>query len=408
MDSELKNYHPNSSFTWIGMNNKGGRVKGELSGHNVLIVQEELRQQGIELIQIKKKSKLSLLFARQIKNSDIVLFSRQIATLLTAEIPLTESLDIIAKSQIKTSAQKLILAIKKDITSGQSFYASLSKYPHFFNEIFINMIRVGEQSGTLNVMLNRLADYMEKSASLKQKITKAMYYPITIVTVSFILGLLLLIFIVPKFETLFMSFEAKLPFFTLFVINVSRFLQEKGLFILVTFSIVILLSKYTLKRSDRFKRIIDAYTLKLPVIGSLIKNSIIARFTRTLSTTLSAGVPLLEGLHSASKVVNNQFFKTVMLQVIESISMGFSIHAALNKAQIFPNLAIQMLAVGEQSGRLENILDKLATLYEEQVHNSVNSISTLIEPIIMIFLGVIIGSFVLAIYLPIFQLGSII
>lgn len=396
------------TFQWEGINRRGLRVKGELSGISQVVIQAELKRQGIEPIKIKKKPKQIVIFKQKIKSGDIVLISHHLATMISAGIPLVQALDIISKGQSKPALQSLIQTVKNDVASGKTFYDALSQHPKYFSDLFCNLIRTGELSGTLDIMLKRLAEYLEKSESIRKKIRKAMYYPITVVSISLIIAGLLLIFIVPQFERLFSSFGAKLPLFTRIVINFSKVLQHYWFMVIAAIVLGVWLFRYFLKKSKRFRYLVDKTTLRLPIFGNLIKKAIIARVTRTLATTLAAGIPMLEALTSVANVANNKVYANAIFQIREDVATGQQMHTAMSVTHVFPNMVVQMIAVGEESGAIDSMLDKIAGFYEDEVDTMVNALSTLMEPIIIIILSAIIGSFVMAMYLPIFKLGSVV
>jgi type IV pilus assembly protein PilC len=396
------------AFSWEGINKRGMRVKGELLGLDPSIIQTELKHQGIELIKIKRKTKPLLPFKKRIKIKDIVLFASYLSTLITAGIPLVQALEIISKGQHKTTMQALVQKVKNNVISGKTFHESLAKHRKYFSELFTNLIKTGELSGTLEVTLKRLADYMEKTELLKQRIRKAIVYPIIVLSLSLIVACLLLIFIIPQFDVLFKSFGADLPFFTRLVINFSHLLQSYSYLLGGGFGLGLVLFSYSKKRYKKFQSLLDINLLRIPIFGKLIQKAIISRVTRTLSTTLSAGTPLLEGLDAVATIANNRIYHQSLIQIRNDVATGQQLHTAMLLSQTFPNMVIQMIAVGEESGTLDAMLDKVATFYEEDVNNLVEGLSALMEPVLIVILGAIIGSFVLAMYLPIFRLGSIV
>lgn len=394
-------------YTWEGRNKRGIKVNGEMVAVSPAIIQAELKRQNIDPLKIRKKSKSLFSNEKKITTLDIVIFTRHLATLITAGMPLVQSLDIIGKGNEKQKFQTLIIGVKNDVASGKNFADSLQKHPEQFNRLFCSLVRSAELSGTLDTMLVRIADYLEKSESLKKKVKKALTYPGAIIAISLIVSSILLVFIVPQFETLFSSFGAELPAFTRLVLNLSESLQNYWWL----YAIVLIGGSYgfiiTRKRSQKFRAMVDRFILKLSVFGKLLEKSIVARVTRTLSTNLAAGIPLIDALDSVADIANNSVYRNALIQIREDVKTGQTMHTAMLTTHLFPHMVIQMVAVGEESGSLESMLDKIACFYEEDVDNMVSNLSSLLEPLIMVILGVLVGGFVLAMYLPIFQLGSI-
>ncbi len=357
---------------------------------------------------VYKQDRQSLIkFERKILAVDIAHFTRYLATLMSAGLPLVNALEIIAQSHEKPTMQNLLLNIKTAVMSGQAFSEVLECYPHYFNQLYCGLIAASLQCGTLDMMLTGIADHFEKSAALKKKIKKAMIYPAAILAVSCIVSALLLIFVVPEFETLFSAYDAKLPPFTRMILNLSTNLQNYGWFILGFLFTVFFSFKYAAKHSPTLQYFLDRTSLKLLIFGPLMQKTVIARITRTLSTTLAAGVPLIDALTTVANAAGNRVFKKAILQVRNEVTTGQNLNQALKSTQLFPPMVIQMVTIGEESGSLEDMLNKVANYYEGEVDQLVANLSSLVEPAIMLILGVIIGSFVLAMYIPIFKLGSI-
>jgi type IV pilus assembly protein PilC len=397
-----------TTYLWEGLNKHGLRVKGELASINATMVQTELKKQEITVIKICKKPKLFIIFKEKIKSQDITLISRYLATMNVAGISLVQALDISAKSQTKTKTQSLINEIKNDVASGKTFYESLKKHPKYFGELFCSLIQTGEQSGTLDIVLEQLANHLEKTEVLKKQIMKAMYYPATVLCTACLVAILLMLFVVPQFEKLFKSFGAQLPLFTRMVIDLSLILQSYWYIFGVLIVTIICLLIYGRKNSKKFTLYFDRMLLTIPIFGSFQKKVIIARVTRTLATTLSAGIPMLQALNSAATVTGNSVYTHAILQVSDGVATGQQIHAAMNFSQVFPNMVVQMIAIGEESGAVDSMLDKIATFYEQELDNMISGLTALMEPLIIIILSIVIGGFILAMYLPIFRLGSII
>lgn len=397
-----------SVFAWEGKDKKGATVKGELNGQNPALIKAQLRKQGINPTKVRKKSASIFGKGKKIKPMDIALFTRQMATMMKAGVPLLQSFDIISEGFDNPNMRKLVDDIKQEVAAGNSFANSLRKKPQYFDELYCNLVDSGEQSGALESLLDRVATYKEKTEALKAKIKKAMNYPIAVVVVALIVSAILLIKVVPQFQSVFSSFGAELPAFTLMVIGVSEVLQKWWLlFIAVIFGITLII-KEAHKRSSAFRDGVDRTLLKLPVVGDIIYKSAIARFARTLSTTFSAGVPLVEALDSVAGATGNIVFKNATNKVKADVSTGMQLNFSMRSTGVFPTMAIQMTAIGEESGALDEMLDKVATFYEDEVDNMVDGLTSLMEPLIMSVLGVLVGGLVIAMYLPIFQLGNVV
>lgn len=396
-----------SLFNWEGTDRKGTKVKGELSGVNPALVKAQLRKQGINPTKVRKKG-LSLSFGQKIKPLDIALFTRQMATMMKAGVPLLSSFDIIMDGSENPNMRKLIDEIKQEVAAGNSFANSLRKKPQYFDDLYCNLVDSGEQSGALETLLDRVATYKEKTELLKKKIKKAMNYPMAVVLVAIIVSAILLIKVVPQFQSVFANFGAELPAFTLMVINVSEALQEWWFLILVAMIGLGFALKEAHKRSQKFRDGVDRAVLKLPVVGDILYKSAIARYARTLATTFAAGVPLVDALESVSGATGNVVFKNAVNRVKADVSTGMQLNFSMRTTGVFPAMAIQMTAIGEESGALDSMLDKVATFYEEEVDNKVDGLTALMEPMIMAVLGVLVGGLIIAMYLPIFQLGSVV
>jgi type IV pilus assembly protein PilC len=394
-------------FVWEGADRNGARLKGELSSRSEVVARAELRRQGVRVIKIKKKSKpLFSASKKKITTKDIAVFSRQLATMLSAGVPLVQAFEIVGRGHENPSMQDLLLGIKADVEGGNTLAEALRKHPVYFDELFCNLVHAGEQAGVLETLLHKIADYKEKTESIKAKIKKALTYPTAVLVIAFIVTAILLIFVVPQFEELFKGFGADLPAFTKMVVNMSKFFQEYwyvmlGVVVAVSFVFVNLK-----KRSPAFNRILDRLLLQIPAIGVIIHKASIARFARTLSTMSAAGVPLVEALYSVAGATGNIVYSTAVLRMRDDVSTGTQLQLSMRQADLFPNMVIQMVAIGEESGSLDSMLSKVADFYEEEVDNAVDSLSSLIEPMIMAVLGVIVGGLVIAMYLPIFKLGS--
>lgn len=395
-------------FTWEGTDRKGGKVKGELSGTNTALVKAQLRKQGINPTKVRKKG-ISLLSAgKKIKPMDIALFTRQMATMMGSGVPLLQSFDIIGEGFDNPNMRKLVEEIKQEVAAGNSLANSLRKKPQYFDDLYCNLVDAGEQSGALETLLDRVATYKEKTESLKAKIKKAMTYPIAVVVVAVIVSAILLIKVVPQFKSVFEGFGAELPAFTQMVINLSEAMQEWWFLLLIALFALAFTLREALKRSEKFRDLVDRSLLRTPVIGDIIYKSAVARYARTLSTTFAAGVPLVEALDSVSGATGNVVFRNAVTKIKQDVSSGTQLNFSMRTTGVFPSMAVQMAAIGEESGSLDAMLDKVANYYEEEVDNAVDNLTTLMEPMIMVVLGVLVGGLIIAMYLPIFQLGAVV
>ncbi|MDF3867522.1 type II secretion system F family protein [Pseudomonas denitrificans (nom. rej.)] len=397
-----------SVFTWEGTDRKGGKVKGELSGVNTALIKAQLRKQGINPTKVRKKG-ISLLGAgKKIKPMDIALFTRQMATMMGSGVPLLQSFDIIGEGFDNPNMRKLVDEIKQEVAAGNSLANSLRKKPQYFDDLYCNLVDAGEQSGALETLLDRVATYKEKTESLKAKIKKAMTYPIAVIVVAVIVSSILLIKVVPQFQSVFSSFGAELPAFTQMVIGLSEVLQAWWFVFLIGLFLIAFGLREAHKRSEKFRDTVDRGILKLPIVGDILYKSAVARYARTLSTTFAAGVPLVEALDSVAGATGNVVFRNAVNKIKQDVSSGTQLNFSMRTTGVFPSMAIQMAAIGEESGSLDAMLDKVASYYEEEVDNAVDNLTTLMEPLIMAVLGVLVGGLIIAMYLPIFQLGSVV
>ncbi|POD76223.1 type II secretion system protein F [Pseudomonas syringae group genomosp. 3] len=395
-------------YTWEGVDKKGTKTSGELSGHNLALVKAQLRKQGINPTKVRKKSASIFGKGKKIKPLDIAFFSRQMATMMKAGVPLLQSFDIIGEGAENPNMRTLVGSLKQEVSAGNSFATALRQKPEYFDDLFCNLVDAGEQAGALESLLDRVASYKEKTEKLKAKIKKAMTYPIAVLIVAILVSGILLIKVVPQFQSVFASFDAKLPAFTLMVIGLSDIVQKWWLAIAGLFFVSFFLFKRAYKKSQKFRDSLDRFLLKVPIIGPLIFKSSVARYARTLATTFAAGVPLVEALDSVAGATGNVVFKNAVNKVKQDVSTGMQLNFSMRSTGVFPSLAIQMTAIGEESGALDTMLDKVATYYEDEVDNMVDNLTSLMEPMIMAFLGVIVGGLVIAMYLPIFQLGNVV
>ncbi|MWV16433.1 type II secretion system F family protein [Pseudomonas sp. L-22-4S-12] len=397
-----------SVFAWEGTDKRGTKVKGELSGQTPALVKAQLRKQGINPLKVRKKSASLFGAGKKIKPLDIALFTRQMATMMKAGVPLLNSFDIISEGFDNPNMRKLVDEVKQDVAAGNSFAASLRKRPLYFDDLYCNLVDAGEQAGALETLLDRVATYKEKTEALKAKIKKAMNYPIAVIVVALIVSAILLIKVVPQFESVFANFGAELPAFTLMVIGLSQALQKWWLAVLAGLFAAAFAFKESHKRSEKFRNWLDRTVLKLPIVGDIIYKSSVARYARTLATTFAAGVPLVEALDSVAGATGNIVFKTAVNQIKQDVSTGMQLNFSMRTTGVFPSMALQMTSIGEESGALDDMLDKVASFYEAEVDNMVDSLTSLMEPMIMSILGVLVGGLVIAMYLPIFQLGAVV
>jgi len=394
-------------FIWTGTDKRGVRVKGQTRGTNPSLIKADLRKQGIVPIKIKKQATLfSGSTKKRIVPKDIAIFFRQLATMMAAGVPLVQSFDIIGRGHDNPSMRSLILKIKNEVESGTSLSESLAKHPIYFDDLVINLVNAGEQAGVLETLLDKIATYKEKTEYLKAKIKKAMFYPAAVIVVAIIVTAILLIFVVPQFEQLFSSFGADLPAFTRVVVNLSEFMQEWWwlVFGIAAGSIIGVLQAK--KRSRKFSRTLDRLTLKLPIVGTIMHKASVARYARTLGTMFAAGVPLVEALGSVAGATGNVVYSDAVLMIRDSVATGQQLQFAMSQTGLFPNMVEQMVAIGEESGSLDSMLNKVADFYEQEVDDAVDALSSLLEPIIMSILGILIGGLVVAMYLPIFKMGA--
>ncbi|MEE4859659.1 type II secretion system F family protein [Pseudomonas alliivorans] len=395
-----------SIFTWEGVDKKGTKISGELSGHNPALIKAQLRKQGINPTKVRKKTVSIFGKGKKIKPLDIAFFARQMATMMKAGVPLLQSFDIISEGAENPNMRSLVDSLKQEVSAGNSFATALRQKPGQFDNLFCNLVDAGEQAGALESLLDRVATYKEKTEKLKAKIKKAMTYPAAVLVVAFIVSGILLIKVVPQFQAVFAGFGAELPAFTRMVIGLSEVVQTWWLAIIGIFVGSFFIFKRSYKQSQKFRDSVDRILLKIPLIGPLIFKSSVARYARTLATTFAAGVPLVEALDSVAGATGNVVFRNAVMKIKQDVSTGMQLNFSMRSTGVFPSLAIQMTAIGEESGALDSMLDKVATYYEDEVDNMVDSLTSLMEPMIMALLGVIVGGLVIAMYLPIFQLGG--
>ena len=396
------------AFTWEGIDKKGNRVKGKDLAVDEQALRNDLRRRGIIPNKVAKQITLFKSGGGKVKPEDIALFSRQLATMMAAGIPLVQSFEIVGNGHDKPSVQKLILDIKADVEGGSALHEALAKHPLYFDDLYVNLVEAGEQAGALESLLDKIATYKEKTEALKKKVKKALFYPAAVLVVAIIVTIILLIFVIPQFESLFKGFGADLPAFTQFVINMSRWLQANGLYVAVATGGAFYAFFYFKKRSKKMRETLDRLVLKMPIIGPILEKAAVARFARTLSTMFAAGVPLVEALESVAGATGNIVYENAVMKMRDEVATGQRLQQAMANTGLFPNMVIQMVAVGEESGALDEMSGKVATFYEADVDNAVDSMSSLLEPLIMAILGVLVGGLVIAMSLPIFKLGSVV
>ncbi|OJF69022.1 type II secretion system protein F [Alteromonas sp. V450] len=395
-------------FEWQGKDSRGSSRKGEISAQNLSEARTMLRKQGISVKKVKKQQKSILSRGQKIVPADISVVSRQIATMLAAGVTLIQSLEMIGQGHSKAPMRNLLMEITNEVKSGNPLSSALRKHPQHFDSLYCDLVYTGEQSGALEVIYERIATYKEKAEALKSKIKKAMFYPIAVLVVAFIVTTILLVFVVPQFEEIFSGFGAELPAFTQFVLGISRFVQDYGVFIALGMGIAGFLFARTYKRSLALRDKCDKLSLKIPVIGDILKKASIARFTRTLSTTFAAGVPLIGALDSAAGASGNAVYRDAILFVKKEVAGGIPMHVAMRATNVFPDMVTQMISIGEESGSVDEMLSKVAAIYEAEVDDMVDGLTSLLEPMIMVVLGVVVGGLIIAMYLPIFQMGNVV
>lgn len=395
-------------FLWEGRDKRGQKVKGEIGGQNISLVKANLRRQGINPTKVRKKSKPLLGGKRKVRTKDIALFSRQLATMMNSGVPLVQAFDIIGRGHENQGMQDLLASIKADIEGGSNLSDALGKHPVHFDELFVNLVQAGEHAGILDNVLDKIATYKEKTESIKGKIKKALFYPTAVIVVAFLITAILLIYVVPQFAQLFQGFGADLPAPTKFVMHLSEFFQKFWWAIFGGIGIAIFGFIQAKKRSRGFGHFLDRTMLKIPIIGLILHKAAIARYARTLSTMFAAGVPLVEAMTSVAGAVGNVVYGEAVLKMRDEVSTGTQLNVSMQKANLFPNMVVQMTAIGEEAGSIDTMLGKVADFYEEEVDNAVDSLSSLLEPFIMVILGTLVGGLVIAMYMPIFEMGKVV
>lgn len=392
-------------FKWEGTDRKGNKISGQMSGPGDAFVKQQLRKQGVTPTRVQKQLKFGS-GKKAITGQDIAIFSRQMSTMMRAGVPLVQALDLVARGNENKSMTEMILSIKFGIESGLPFAESLAKHPRYFDDLYVNLVEAGEKSGALETLLDKIATYKEKTETIKKKVKKALTYPAAVVVVAFIVTGILLYFVIPQFEELFRGFGADLPAFTKMVVSLSKFVTAYWWMLLLIPVVAVFAFKEAHHRSANFRRFLDRIALKAPLFGDILYKSAVARFARTLSTMFAAGVPLVEAMDSVAKAAGNIVYTEGIFKMKDQVSTGTQLQLTMAQSNLFPAMAIQMIGIGEESGSLDAMCAKVADFYEEEVDNMVDSLSSLMEPMIMAFLGIIVGGLVTAMYLPIFKLGQ--
>ena len=396
------------TFQWEGKDKRGKKLKGERLGRTEMIIKAELRQQGIIPGRVKRKPKpLFGSTGKRITPKDIAIFTRQLATMLYSGIPLVQAFGIISQAAENPRLKKLIDTIRTDVESGSTLSEALAKHRQYFDDLYVNLVTAGESAGVLDQVLDSIAAYKERIESIKGKIKKALFYPATVIAVAIAVTALLLIVVIPQFESIFQSFGADLPAFTRLVVDASEFMQSKGWLVLIAAVAAIVGIIQLKKRNQRFAHLIDRFSLKIPIIGPVLEKSALSRFASTLSTTFAAGVPLVDALQTVAGATGNVVYEQATLEIRDDVATGHPLQLAMQQTGLFPPMMIQMTAIGEEAGSLDAMLDKVSGFYEEEVNNTVDALSSLLEPIIIIFIGVVVGGMVVAMYLPIFQMAAV-
>lgn len=397
-----------SMYVWEGVDKTGKRVKGEMSGDSDMLIKATLRRQGVNPLKVKKKPKSLFEAGGKITTKDVTVFSRQLATMMSSGVPLVQSFEIVGRGHENPKMQEMIMSLKSSVEAGGSLNEALAKHPLQFNELYVNLVTAGEQAGILEEILHKLATYMEKSEALKSKVKGALFYPTAIIVVAFIITCILMIFVIPQFQDLFDGFGADLPALTQIVINMSAWFQANWYLLFGGIIGTVVGLMQLKKRSMKFAHFLDRISLKLPIIGEILEKSAIARFSRTLATMFAAGTPLVEAMTSVAGACGNIVYYDATMKMRDDVSTGTQLQASMRDADLFPNMVIQMVAIGEESGQLDAMLSKIADWYEAEVDEAVDALTSLLEPLIMAFLGVLIGGLVIAMYLPIFKMGQVV
>jgi type IV pilus assembly protein PilC len=396
-------------FLWQGRDKRGTKLKGQLIATNPNLVRADLRRQGINPITVKKKPKpLFGSAGSRISSKDIAVFSRQLATMLKSGVPLVTAFQIISGGMKNPRMGAMLDKIRSEVESGSSLNEALAEHPVQFDELYVNLVKAGESAGGLDTILDSIATHKERIESIKGKIRKALYYPAAVIAVAIIVSSILLIFVIPQFESIFQSFGADLPAFTKMVVGASRFMRANGFYMLLVLVAAIVAFIMIKKRSPTFSHWLDRISLRIPIVGGILEQAAIARFCRTLAITFAAGVPLVDALKIVSGATGNTVYDNAAARIREDVAVGHQLQLAMQQTNVFPNMVIQMAAIGEEAGSLDSMLIKVAEAYEEEVSNAVDALSSLLEPLIIVFVGIVVGTMVIAMYLPIFKMAAVI
>jgi len=395
------------NWSWQGTDKRGNRIAGKAVATDEAAVKADLRRQGVVPLKVSREKAVGG-GGRAIETGDIAVFARQLATMMKAGVPLVQSFDIVGKGHDNPRMQNLIMAIKGDVEAGSSLAEAMGKHPLYFDDLFVNLVHAGEQAGALETLLEKVATYKEKTEAIKKKIKKALTYPLTVLGIAILVTTVLLIYVIPQFESLFQGFGAELPAFTQMVVNMSHFMVEKGWILGVIFAGAVSGFIGLKKRSAKFRERLDRLALKMPVVGDIMTKAAIARYSRTLQTMFAAGVPLVEALDSVAGACGNIVFEQAVRKMQEQVSTGQQLNLAMAQTGLFPNMVVQMIAIGEESGAIDAMASKVADFFEAEVDDAVDNLSALMEPMIMAILGILVGGLVVAMYLPIFKLGSVV
>ncbi|MGI2173895.1 type II secretion system F family protein [Shewanella ulleungensis] len=396
------------TYEWKGVNRDGARTSGELRGSSIAEIRTVLKTQGVTPKGVRKKSAPLFKSEKKITAMDIAMITRQIATMLAAGVPLVTTIELLGRGHEKAKVRELLGTILSDVQSGIPLSDSLRPHRIYFDDLYVDLVAAGEHSGSLDAVFDRIAIYREKAEQLKSKIKKAMFYPTAVVVVAVLVTSLLLLFVVPQFEDIFAGFGAELPAFTQIIINISRWLQGNWYYFVIAIIAGIWLFKRTHKTSQNFRDRIDQMVLKIPAIGDILHKAAMARFARTLATTFAAGVPLIDGLESAAGASGNYVYRKALLKVRQEVMSGMQMNVAMRTTGLFPDMLIQMVMIGEESGGLDEMLNKVSNIYEMQVDDAVDGLSSLIEPIMMVVIGTVVGGLIVGMYLPIFEMGNVV
>jgi type IV pilus assembly protein PilC len=399
----------NKTFVWVGTDKRGVKMRGEETAKNENIIKNDLRKRGINPISVTpKKEGFFGASGSSVTPREIAVFARQITVMMQSGVPLVQSFDIIASGQANPTFKKMLNEIRNDIEGGSTFAEALTKYPVQFDELFVNLVRAGEAAGVLDTVLDTVANYKERIEAIKGKIKKALFYPTAVIAVALLVSSILLIFVIPQFEAVFAGFGAELPAFTQMIVNASKFMTSYWWVVLLGGGVFGFSFVYALRRSHAFARLFDRMLLKLPVLGQVLHQSAIARFARTLAITFKAGVPLVDALDTVAGATGSSIYAEAVKRIKDDVAVGHQLNLAMRQVNLFPPMVIQMTAIGEEAGSLDSMLIKVAEFYEAEVNNAVDALSSLLEPFIMVVLGVLVGGMVIGMYLPIFKLGAVI